>query len=433
MNRIFLGAILTAAILFSPAARAEFSEEVVARISRATVRVVVLENGEPVGHGTGFFISRQGHVATNRHVVETAEQIGVLYREGDQVFLRRASVVALGEEADLAILKIDPIRAAGVAVLATGDLAPGQRIMTVGFPGVLDEGKWRTLKEGVVETKPGREWKIVSAGDTDDFTPAVFTGAVAKCLTTSGMRLVLHSAKISPGNSGGPLIDEEGRVCGVNTALVPASVAGSDYPVSIHASCLASLAREHGIPVVVETGKVSLPGWGRGAVPALVALVAVLSVLCAVLLFRRPRAAIARSVSRVSRAVRKNPSAPAPVPAARPVAPEPRRVFLFRGRSPDGHSCQLRIDSRMLRASGGRVVVGRNPDICQLHLPHDSVSRQHATFVLLDGVLHVEDRNSGNGTRVNGREVPVGSAPVPVHPGDRLALGEVELVLDAEG
>ena len=83
-----------------------------------------------------------------------------------------------------------------------------------------------------------------------------------------------------------------------------------------------------------------------------------------------------------------------------------------------------------MREAGGRLIIGRRGDLCQLPLSHDSVSRQHAVLVEQNGKLYIEDRNSGNGTKVNGREVSVGGTPTPLHPGDRLTLGEVELLVD---
>ena len=104
--------------------------------------------------------------------------------------------------------------------------------------------------------------------------------------------------------------------------------------------------------------------------------------------------------------------------------------MVLRGLGPDGRSFYLEVDAETIRRGGGRLVLGRNRDLCQLHLPHDSVSRQHALLSFREGRLMVEDRNSGNGTYVNDREIRLGDAPVPLTPGDRLRVGEVELVFD---
>jgi pSer/pThr/pTyr-binding forkhead associated (FHA) protein len=102
----------------------------------------------------------------------------------------------------------------------------------------------------------------------------------------------------------------------------------------------------------------------------------------------------------------------------------------LRGRDLHGISYDIAFTDADFRRCGGRLVIGRNHDLSQLHLSHDSVSRQHATLTWQDGSVHVEDRNSGNGTKVNGRELMVGSPPTPLRSGDKLSLGEVDLMFE---
>ena len=102
----------------------------------------------------------------------------------------------------------------------------------------------------------------------------------------------------------------------------------------------------------------------------------------------------------------------------------------LRGREPGGRSFHLDLDAEDFRQNRGRLILGRNRELSQLHLPHDSVSRQHAVFSIRDGVVLIEDRNSGNGTLVNGRQLPLGAAPTALRSGDRIKFGEVELVFD---
>ena len=102
----------------------------------------------------------------------------------------------------------------------------------------------------------------------------------------------------------------------------------------------------------------------------------------------------------------------------------------LRGREPGGRSFHLDLDAEDFRQNRGRLILGRNRELSQLHLPHDSVSRQHAVFSIRDGVVLIEDRNSGNGTLVNGRQLPLGAAPIALRSGDRIKFGEVELVFD---
>jgi S1-C subfamily serine protease len=430
------------ALLFSGVAHAESAEDVAEHIKKSTVRVVSLVGGEPTGHGSGFIISSQGHVATNQHVIADAEQAVVLYCEGDRVFIRPAQLVGVSSTADLAILKIEPITPTVVVEIARAELVAGQAVMSVGFPGVIDKGSWATL-EGVEIGGVSGEGRITSAEARSDFVPAVFPGGVAKCMTDSGVYWILHSAKISGGNSGGPLIDADGRVCGINTQFAPSSVAGADYPMSIHASELVTLARAHSIPINVTSTKASIGrvGGGSGIQMLLLIVLAAFAVVMFLMVLRKPRAVLVDAMSRVIRSHKHDRPAYTPRQPRSPAGPQSghsrssmptgaQGSMRLRGRDLQGLSFDVAFSAAEFRRHGGRLVIGRNNDLSQLVVPHDSVSRQHATLTTNGSSIQVEDRNSGNGTKVNGRDVAVGSPPVPLNPGDKLTLGEVDLIFE---
>lgn len=117
---------------------------------------------------------------------------------------------------------------------------------------------------------------------------------------------------------------------------------------------------------------------------------------------------------------------PSPPPSPGPLA-KPMRL---RGRDPGGRSYELAFGRDDFERAGGRLMIGRNGDLSQLVLGHDSVSRQHAALMLGPGGIQVEDRNSGNGTRVNDQDIPVGQRSPLLRKGDRLTLGEVVLYFD---
>jgi len=420
--------------------RAELAEKVAARMEKSTVRVVIFKGDKVMGHGSGFIISSQGHVATNRHVIAEAERAVAVYAQGDKVYFRAATFVAASNTADLAILKIDPIPSTEVVQISTANLVTGQTVMTVGFPGVIDSMAWYTGK-GVEFGTKSDEGRITDPNAAGDFVPAIFSGTVAKIETRSDTRCVLHSAKISHGNSGGPLVDADGRVCGINTWNVYGSeasgAAGADYPISIHASELVSLAHAHSIPINVTSSK-SSNGSGTNLPTPLLAAAAAFAVVLFLLVLRKPRMVMVDAMSRV---VRSKPaasgqaayrvSAPATIPAqASPRASSNGGKLRLRGRDLQGISYDIAFNNEDFGRCGNRLVIGRNQDLSQLHLAHDSVSRQHATLSWQGGEIHVEDRNSGNGTKLNGRELIVGSPPAPLRSGDKLTLGEVDLMFE---
>ena len=147
----------------------------------------------PQGSGSGFFWDRQGHVVTNFHVVEGANQFVVTL--ADQTDWD-AELVGVAPDKDLAVLRLTSNKAkqTPLQVGRSEDLLVGQKVLAVGNPFGLDH----TLTTGVVSAL-GRE--LTSP-----------TGRVIR-------DVIQTDAAINPGNSGGPLLDSSGRLIGVNTAI----------------------------------------------------------------------------------------------------------------------------------------------------------------------------------------------------------------------
>jgi hypothetical protein len=267
------------------------------------------------------------------------------------------------------------------------------------------------------------------------FTPVTFPGSVGKEMTIDShfggkFKAVTHNAKISEGNSGGPLIDVDGRLVGVNVQGAKSDF-GIDYAFSIHASELIEVCKSLSIPISTASSKASGTGTGNPTQTLLLTAVVGLSVITFLMVLRKPRTALVQGFSRLTRPGGKSHGQRAAGVAHAP-NPSPGRSgrMILRGRDLEGNSYNIEFDAESLRQSGGRLILGRKRDLCQLHLPHDSVSRQHAALVSKNGSLCLEDRNSGNGTILNGKTLTIGSPPVPLKSGDRIKLGEVELMFD---
>ncbi len=140
--------------------------------------------------GSGFLITKDGYIFTNNHVVEKADKIKVRLSNGKEY---DAKVVGKDAKTDLALIKI---KAAGnLPVVEFGDserLRVGEWVMAIGNPFGLEQ----TVTAGIVSAK-GR---VIGSGPYDNF--------------------IQTDASINPGNSGGPLFNMEGRVVGINTAIV---------------------------------------------------------------------------------------------------------------------------------------------------------------------------------------------------------------------
>ncbi len=112
-------------------------------------------------------------------------------------------------------------------------------------------------------------------------------------------------------------------------------------------------------------------------------------------------------------------------------APGPVNVrMILRGRDQKGNVFELPFGSNDFSREGGVLVVGRSRDRCHLVLSHDSVSRQHISLTLQGESLVVRDLNSANGSSLNGTRLANQPSGIPLRPGDRIRVGEIDCVYD---
>ncbi|MBF0416236.1 MAG: trypsin-like peptidase domain-containing protein [Magnetococcales bacterium] len=161
--------------------------------------------------GSGIVVTEEGHVLTNFHVVENSKNIVVMvYNEaGDKSFF--ADVVARDNNRDLALLLIEPNNKLKPAPLGNSENAQiGDSVITIGSPFGLNH----SVSKGIVSGKR----KVVNIG-----------GVLHKGLLQT-------DAAINRGNSGGPLVDGQGWVIGVNTAIytTTSAFAGVGFAVPIN-------------------------------------------------------------------------------------------------------------------------------------------------------------------------------------------------------
>jgi serine protease Do len=153
--------------------------------------------------GSGFIIDKDGYIVTNNHVIENADKIKVIMKDGQEL---DAEIVGRDANTDLALLKIQPERALPVLKFGNSDrLKVGEWVVAIGNPFGLDH----TVTAGVVSAK-GR---VIGSGPYDDF--------------------IQTDASINPGNSGGPLLNMAGEVVGINTAII-ASGQGIGFAIPVN-------------------------------------------------------------------------------------------------------------------------------------------------------------------------------------------------------
>jgi S1-C subfamily serine protease len=155
---------------------------------------------QAVGAGSGWIYDSEGHVVTNNHVVEGAEEVQVAFSDGTIV---DATVVGTDPIQDVAVLQLeleDGQELPGVATVGDSSaLRPGDEVVAIGT--ALGEFT-NSVSDGIIG---GLDRSL----DTD-------TGAVLD-------NLIQHDAEISSGNSGGPLLNMQGEVIGMNVAKIDTS------------------------------------------------------------------------------------------------------------------------------------------------------------------------------------------------------------------
>src|ERR1700691_3218966 len=153
--------------------------------------------------GSGFIISTDGFVVTNNHVIEMAQDIKVSLADGRTV---NAELKGADLSTDIAVLKIDVTGLKALSFADSEALQPGQIAIAIGNP----LGLQHTVTAGVVSAL-GRTLRANNGRLIDD--------------------VIQTDAALNPGNSGGPLVNSQGAVIGVNTAMI-ASAQGLCFAIS---------------------------------------------------------------------------------------------------------------------------------------------------------------------------------------------------------
>ncbi len=177
------------------------------------------------GLGSGFVIDKAGHIVTNFHVIDGADEVAVNFSGDDDV---RARVVGSDPSTDIAVLRIDtPARALTALPLGNSDgVRVGDPVVAIGNPFGLE----RSASSG-----------IVSALQRELQSPAGFTID----------RVIQTDAAINQGNSGGPLLNGRGHVIGVNTAIFSPSGGNVGIGFAIPINTVRDVVAE-----LIDTGRV---------------------------------------------------------------------------------------------------------------------------------------------------------------------------------
>jgi serine protease Do len=173
---------------------------------------------QQVGLGSGVVVSSDGYILTNNHVVSGADTVKVTLADGREL---NAKVIGTDEKTDVAVIKVEAKDLPALTFADSDDVQVGDRVLAVGNP----FGLGQTVTTGIVSAT-GRG---VSLGvDYADF--------------------IQTDAAINPGNSGGALTDMQGRLIGINTAILSRTGGfqgiGFAIPADLARSVMDSLVRE---------------------------------------------------------------------------------------------------------------------------------------------------------------------------------------------
>jgi serine protease Do len=161
--------------------------------------------GEPRGReqerrstsrGSGFFITADGYLVTNNHVVENAEKVSVKTLDETEY---EAEVIGTDPDTDLALVKVDKKNLPFIALGDSASCRPGEWVLAIGNPLSFEH----TVTAGIISAK-GRQ--LLGGPTYQNF--------------------IQTDAAINPGNSGGPLVNMQGEVIGIN-AMISTTTGGS--------------------------------------------------------------------------------------------------------------------------------------------------------------------------------------------------------------
>jgi len=402
------------------------------KVEQSIVRVVV------GGHGTGWVVS-PGIIATNWHVAEGSSSYDIYPAGTDDVY--RGTLRWLGnQDLDLALIDVPGLPLEPFTIHKE-ETRRGSNVYTVGFPGLGDDFAGRTSLD-----------------------VSIYGGTLSLNVENNrGVRIIQHDNIVNAGNSGGPLLDECGRVLGLTTWGRENRDIDADFIwASMAVAELADVMDQQNIPYtndstpcVAGSGSTTIVnGIGEDDVTAIVqennetlnasvnaaaeataarfdalterllmwgGLGAMMLALTLALALRKPRQQIIHAFEQVSRKIRRNPDTSAAV-AARGRSGGERRGLVISSSTPT--PVRVVLEKRVLTNGNKGLSLGRDAAVVDYSLADHTLSRRHARFVWKADRVHLEDLNSTNGTIVNGRQLDP-YVPTALNVGDSVKIGDI--------
>jgi|JI10StandDraft_1071094.scaffolds.fasta_scaffold02937_8 serine protease Do len=197
------------------------------------------------GSGSGVIISNDGYVVTNNHVVEFADEIEVILKNGKSY---KAQKIGTDPRTDLAVLKIEESGLPVLQMANSDQIKVGEWVLAVGNPfGYLTS----TVTAGIVSAK-GRDLNIIDENQEQQY----YYGQKAP---QKGIEEFIQTdAAVNPGNSGGALVDAQGRLVGINSAIASKTGYYSGYSFAIPVNLMNKVVKELMTNGTFERGKLGV-------------------------------------------------------------------------------------------------------------------------------------------------------------------------------
>lgn len=203
----------------------------VVNITTKSVNTILLLDVSSEGSGSGSVLDREGHILTNFHVIEDAQEVGVTLFDGKTY---DAKLVGADPNNDIAVIKIDAPREVlfPIQVGDSAELRVGMRVFAIGNPFGLE----RTMTTGIISSL-NRSLQVRG--------------------TRSIKSIIQIDAAVNPGNSGGPLLNSHGRLIGMNTAIASRNGQSAGVGFAIPSTLIARV-----VPQLIAHGRVIRPEIG---------------------------------------------------------------------------------------------------------------------------------------------------------------------------
>ncbi|MDR1875727.1 MAG: serine protease [Synergistaceae bacterium] len=245
-----------------PMAELEERRRTTAAMMEAATVWVVVEEKDIISNGSGFLVA-DGCVMTNAHVVNKVRRGGKIYVLNESIPMREAAIVdmvlddpgrGIGMK-DFALLRFTPPKGVKLPTLSFNlEVKRMDMVSAWGYPAMVTR-----LDRS---TRP-----IVRDGDTRGLTPApvVYTEGTVSTIVNNGFgSTIIHSANVTGGNSGGPLVNSRGEVVGINTWRYMEQNEGASLNLSIMANDVVAFLRSSGIEPRISAEQSRKAGSGKG-------------------------------------------------------------------------------------------------------------------------------------------------------------------------